>query len=89
MSKLHLPYGRRILDENTVSTRLIAGTEWPIMDQLVRDQRLGEHPQWQLVIGLCNGIPDDVLSFRTLRAARAAYESRKRAYADGRLACDP
>jgi hypothetical protein len=64
---------RIIIAENQVGTRLINGTEWPVMDQIVRDQRPGQRTTWMLVRGECNGIPEGAQEYRTRREAQAAF----------------
>lgn len=48
---------RVVIAERDMGTRLVAGTEWAVVDQLVRDQRPGRRPTWIVVRGLCNGVP--------------------------------
>lgn len=65
---------RRVLAERTVGTQLVAGTEWAIVDQLVRDQRPGQRPSWQVVLRLCNGVPRSAEDHKTRTAAVRSYE---------------
>lgn len=60
---------RKILAEHVTGKRTINGTEWPICNQLVRDQRPGQRPTWEIVRSLCNGVPDHVDTYPTRRAA--------------------
>jgi hypothetical protein len=66
---------KNIIVEKTTGTRMINGTEWPIISQLVREQ--GPHdkrPTWLVVYGLCNGIPVSSQKHQTLSAARIEFE---------------
>lgn len=49
--------------------RTVNGTEHPIVSLLVRDQIPGKKPTWQIVHGLCNGVPARVETYRTKAAA--------------------
>jgi hypothetical protein len=65
----------KVIVEKTTGTRMINGTEWPIISQLVREQ--GSHdkrPTWLVVYGLCNGIPMSAQKYPTLGAARIEFE---------------
>jgi hypothetical protein len=63
---------RIILAEIRTGTRTIAGTDWPVEDQL---HRTGER-EWTITRDLCNGVPRSSEKYRSERAAREAFESR-------------
>ena len=65
---------RVVLADRQVGTHTVCGTDWPIMDQLVRVKHPGKRPVWAVVRGLCNGIPSGSTEYRTLREARKAYD---------------
>lgn len=67
------PRTHRVLEERKTGARLSGGTEFVIVDQLVRDQRPGSRPTWLVVLGLCNGVPFSSREFKTLRAAREDF----------------
>lgn len=62
---------RTLIAEVAKGTRRIAGTDFPILDQLHRVQQ-GSRVRWVVTRGLCNGIPDSAHEFRTRREARLA-----------------
>lgn len=64
---------RKVVAEREMGTRLIAGTEWPVCDQVVRDERPGQRPTWVVVRGLCNGVPRSSEQHRTLREASESF----------------
>jgi hypothetical protein len=64
---------RNILEQRARGIRRIAGTEWPIVDQLERQQLPGKRPRWIVVRGLCNGVPDSATEYRRLKEAQAAF----------------
>jgi len=55
---------RKVIIESNVGYRYVTGTSWPIVDQLVRDTIPGRKPTYEVVRGLCNGVPDSCLVFR-------------------------
>lgn len=61
-----------LIDELQVGTRMVAGTDWPVIDQL---WRRGPHT-WEIVRELCNGVPRARETFRSEAAAREAFGSR-------------
>lgn len=63
---------REIIEERRYGTRTIAGTDWPVSEQIVRDQRRGQ-PEWIVVRGLCNGVPESSTTHKTLAAAREDF----------------
>jgi aldehyde:ferredoxin oxidoreductase len=63
---------RELLEELTVGTRTVAGTDWPIVDQL---WRTGPR-SWEIVRELCNGVPRTSEEYRSESAAREAFGSR-------------
>ena len=63
---------RTILREKQTGTRKLAGTDWPIVDQLHREQMSGK-ASWVITRGLCNGIPDKAETFKTKKEALAAF----------------
>lgn len=63
---------RKLLEEIHVGTRTIAGTEWPIYDQL---HRTGER-EWTVTRELCNGVPRSSETYRSESAAREAFDRR-------------
>ena len=63
-----------VLAERETGRRVLAGTDWPVRDKLVRDQRPGRRPTWEIVRGLCNGIAQRADVYRTRREALAAWE---------------
>jgi hypothetical protein len=65
---------RRILADRTRGIFRLAGTDWPITDQLVREQMPGRRPTWCVIYGLCNGLSDYSSEHRTLTAARREWD---------------
>jgi len=63
---------RALVTETRVGTRVIAGTEWPVVDQLVR-VATGRRVEWAVIRGLCNGVPDSATEHRTLREAMDVF----------------
>lgn len=63
---------RELVDELRIGTRTIAGTEWPVVDQL---WRTGERT-WEVVRELCNGAPRTTEPYRSEAAAREAFARR-------------
>jgi hypothetical protein len=63
---------RETLEEVQVGKRTIAGTEWPIVDQL---HRTGER-EWVITRELCNGIARSSEVYRSESAAREAFDRR-------------
>lgn len=61
------------IDERVTGHRTIVGTDWPVVDQLLRLACGGGRPRWQIVRGLCNGVPARAENYRTLREAREAF----------------
>lgn len=61
----------KVIHERRTGSRVIACTEFPVLDQLVRGP--GRRPTWHVVRGLCNGVPQSAKEFKTLRAASAEY----------------
>ena len=68
----------KVLDSFQLGVRLITGTEWPIVYELRRVEMPDRRPEWEIVFGLCNGVPDRVETFRTLRAAQEVWDSLQR-----------
>lgn len=62
---------RREIASRIVGYRTIAGTDWPIVDSVVRDGPRS----WQVIKGLCNGVPYSAKDFRTRRAALLYYNN--------------
>ena len=65
---------RTLITETQTGTRRIAGTDWPILDQLHREQT-GKRVRWIVTRGLCNGIPTGATEYRTLTEAQQALEA--------------
>lgn len=65
----------KTIDERTLGHRPIAGTDWPVRDLLTREQIPGRRPQWQIVRGLCNGVPTGVDTYSTRREALEAWRT--------------
>lgn len=63
---------RQLLEEIQNGTRTIAGTEWPVLDQL---HRTGER-EWTVTRELCNGAARGAETYRSESAAREAFERR-------------
>ena len=63
---------RTVLEEIKTGTRTIAGTDWPVYDQLVKTGAR----EWTVVRELCNGTPRSAESFRPEGDARGAFEHR-------------
>ncbi|MDQ1446837.1 MAG: hypothetical protein QOI20_3301 [Acidimicrobiaceae bacterium] len=63
---------RKLLEEIQTGTRVVAGTEWPIVDQL---HRTGER-EWTVTRDLCNGVPRTAETYRSETKAREAFEQR-------------
>ncbi|HKP08337.1 MAG TPA: hypothetical protein VJU58_13875 [Microbacterium sp.] len=63
---------RELLEEVDVRVRVIAGTEWPVRDQLWRTGR----SRWEVVRELCNGVPRTTEIYRSEAAAREAFAAR-------------
>lgn len=63
---------RKLLEETQVGTRTIAGTEWPIYDQL---HRTGER-EWTVTRELCNGTARSSETYRSESSAREAFDRR-------------
>jgi len=63
----------KIIDERTQGHRLEGATAWPVRDLLTREQIPGKRAEWQIVCGLCNGVPERVETFRRLTDARARW----------------
>jgi hypothetical protein len=51
-----------------VGHRTIAGTDWPIIDKIERQEFNGK-VEWVVVRGLCNGVPRGHVVFRSKRKA--------------------
>lgn len=62
-----------IVAERVVGTRTVLGTDYPILDRVIREES-GGRPIWSLWAGLCNGLVASVETFRTRRGALAAFE---------------
>lgn len=62
----------KLLEEIQTGTRTIAGTDWPVVDQL---RRTGER-EWTVVREFCNGVPRASETYRSEARAREAFESR-------------
>jgi len=60
---------KSVIASKTVGKRTINGTDWPIEDQIVRQQFGTSRPEWHVVRGLCNGVPYDVETYRTRKEA--------------------
>lgn len=65
-----------MLEYRETGVRRVAGTEHPVRDELVRDQRGDARATWQVVRGLCNGVPSRADEYTTEREARAAWATR-------------
>ncbi len=63
---------RALIEEVDRGTRTLAGTEWPVVDQL---HRTGER-EWTVTRELCNGIPRSAETYRSESAAREALGLR-------------
>lgn len=59
-----------VIAEQRAGVRLLAGTEFPVIDRVER-QQWGRRVEWVLIVGLCNGIPSWSKSFAT--KAEALY----------------
>lgn len=57
-----------IATKDTGRRRRLAGTDFPITHHVCRDETCGT-VTWNLVTGLCNGIPEDTIEFETQKAA--------------------
>ena len=66
---------RQILDHQQIGTRRIVATDHPIYDELVRDQRGSRRARWEIVRGLCNGVPSSVAVYKTETEARNAWKA--------------
>jgi hypothetical protein len=64
---------RSIIKEKQTGTRTIAGTDWPVTTQLVRDAIPGRKPTWLVVRDLCNGVPLRSSEYATRRLAEEAF----------------
>ena len=65
---------RHLVAEVRTGTRVIAGTEWPVVTQLIRSVDRGRvRPRWLVVVDLCNGTPSRTLEFRKHRNAQAFF----------------
>ena len=63
---------RKVLRERQIGAREVNGTKHPVTDVLYRDERNGK-VWWEVALGLCNGVPQTGLRFRTLRDALSRY----------------
>lgn len=63
---------RVLLEEIQTGTRTIAGTDWPVVDQL---HRTGER-EWTITRDLCCGIPRTAETYRSEAKAKEAFETR-------------
>lgn len=70
--------GETLLEEWHRGTRRIAGTDWPVVDQV---KRLGRG-RYLAVRGLCNGVPEAVVRFGRAKDAIALLEQAAKAAAD-------
>lgn len=61
-----------LLEELAVGIRTVAGTHWPVVDQL---WRTGPR-SWEIVRELCNGVPRASETYRSEAAAREAFGTR-------------
>jgi hypothetical protein len=64
----------KVLEWRQVAVERRAGTDFPVVNQLTREQLPGRRPEWRIVYGLCNGVPDSASEHRTLAAARREWE---------------
>jgi hypothetical protein len=76
-TKTYLPLRRTLISERVTDYRTECGTntDWPVRDTLVREHLRGRSVRWILTRGTCNGVPDSVETYRTLQAARAAWDA--------------
>lgn len=56
------------VDEKLIGHRTISGIEFPVVDQLLRHKYNGK-VHWQILRGLCNGIPDSGKKYKRLKDA--------------------
>lgn len=64
----------KLIASKRVGTRTIAGTDWPVENQVLRVAQPGRRVYWTLVMGLCNGVPRGSQRFASKAAALAAME---------------
>lgn len=64
---------RTKIAESNVGKRMIAGTEWPVVNQVHRWQR-GRQVRWVATFGLCNGVPSGARVFRSRAKALEAIQ---------------
>lgn len=60
------------IQEKVVSYRLVGGTDFPVFDQLLRQEWNGK-VHWQIIRGLCNGVPDSGKRYSTLKEATQEF----------------
>lgn len=58
--------------ERVTGHRRVAGTDWPIVDRVERQEYSGR-VEWVLVSALCNGTSDGSRAYTTRRAALEAF----------------
>jgi hypothetical protein len=59
-----------LIDYKRTGERVVLGTTFGIERQL---RRLGPHT-WQVIRGLCNGVPESSETYETRREAREAFD---------------
>ena len=65
---------RQEIDSKDTGRRLTeSGTDWPIEHYLHRVQ-LGSRPTWLVTLEVCNGVAENAVEFRSLRAAREYFD---------------
>jgi len=64
----------KTIEETKVGIRTIAGTDWPVYDQIVQTGAR----KWTVIRELCNGIPRGAEDYSTETAAREAFAGRVR-----------
>ena len=61
----------KTIREVQIGTRRILNTDWPVVDQVKREQ-LGKRVVWVVTRGICNGVPTGSESFDRLKDALQA-----------------
>lgn len=61
-----------LIEELEIGWRRVAGTDWPVVDQLRRTGRR----EWTVIRELCNGAPRAATIYRSETQAREAFGSR-------------
>ena len=61
---------KKLVAEIVTGERTINGTNWPIVDQVIREQApRDKRPRWIAILGLCNGIPKSAIECETRKMA--------------------